>query len=62
MSREPLTFQLQIGIGVTARITAEVIEEPRGGTDPDIRREPTVQEMDEIAEAMRGRRWHFSKP
>jgi len=61
MPREPLTFWLPLGGGRAARLTVEVVEEPLGGLDPDIHREPSVQEMDAIATALGDRRWHFSK-
>jgi len=62
MPCEPLTFWLPLGDGRAARLTVEVVEEPLGGLDQDIHREPSVSEMDEIATAMGDRRWQFTKP
>lgn len=61
MPREPLTFWLPLREGVSVRVTTEVFEEPFGGTDPEIHREPTLPEMDEIGTAITDRKWSFTK-
>ncbi len=62
MPREPFTFWLPLGDGIAARMTAEIVEEPFGGLDPETRREPTVTEMEQIGSEITLRHWQFHKP
>jgi hypothetical protein len=61
MARE-LTFWLPLQPDTCVRVTLEVVEEPFGGLDQVIRREPSLSEMEEIAAAIADRKWSFTKP
>jgi hypothetical protein len=62
MFHKPLTIWLPIEEGVAARVQIEVVQAPFGGLDPESRREPTLSEMERIAEAISDRKWSFAKP